>query len=222
MSERPLVSRPPRFLNNRSVRNGVDFRELKRAGTAVFLGTGQFAFFLVLAEIYYPGYDVSSNFVSDLGATCRQGACEFFQPSSSVFDVSVALLGVGLLVAAYYLLKGSGSKPLPAFVALAGLGAVGVGVFNESYSGLHVFFSGLTFVAAGMQAILVYKVAKRPYSLLSAFMGVVSLAATALYVTGTYLGLGPGGMERMVVYPVLINGIAFGGYLMGMGDGTQS
>lgn len=198
----------------------MDSRTLKEAGTAIFLGTGQFALFLVLAEVYYPGYDLSSNFVSDLGATCRDSTCRFVQPSSSIFDVSVALLGVALIVAAYYLAKGSGSKSLPVFEALAGLGAVGVGVFNESYSSVHVFFSGLTFVAAGIQAILVYKVAKRPYSLFSAFTGVVALTATALYVTGTYLGLGPGGMERMVVYPVLTSGIAFGGYLMGMGDAT--
>ncbi|MDG7005698.1 MAG: DUF998 domain-containing protein [Nitrososphaerota archaeon] len=196
-------------------------KAIKAAGTAIFLGTGQFVFFLVVAEVTYPGYDVSSNFISDLGATCSGGDCRFLQPSSSIFDVSIALLGLALLAASYYLWKGSGSRALPVFEALAGLGAVGVGGFNESYGEAHVFFSGLTFVAGGIQAILVYKVAKPPYSAFSAMAGVVTLVATALYVTGTYLGLGAGGMERVVVYPVLISGTALGGYLMGRADAHE-
>lgn len=200
----------------------MDAPTLKKAGTVLFLGIGQFAFFLILAEIYYPGYDVSTNFISDLGATCKGGTCRFVQPSSDIFDVSMVLLGVALLFTAYYVWKGSGSRSLPAFEALAGVGAMGVGIFNESFGGAHVFFSALTFVAAGIQALLVYKVAKPPYSYFSGFTGVVTLAATALYASDTYLGLGQGGMERVVVYPVLVSGIAFGGYLMALGDAYGS
>jgi hypothetical membrane protein len=191
---------------------------LKRAGTCMFVGTGQFAFFFVLAEIYYPGYDVSTNFISDLGATCRSGVCKFVQPSSDIFNVSIVLLGVTLLFAAYYLLKGSGSRALPLFDTLAGIGAMGVGIFNESFGSAHVFFSAFTFVAAGIQALLVFRVAKAPFSLFAALTGLVTLVATVLYGTDTYIGLGQGGMERMVVYPVLIGGVAFGGYLMALGD----
>jgi hypothetical membrane protein len=198
----------------------VDAPSLKRAGTLLFLGTGQFAFFFVLSEIYYPGYDVSADVVSDLGATCKGGICKFVQPSSDIFNASIVLMGVMLLFVGYYLSKGSGSKALPLFEALAGVGAMGVGIFNESYGSAHVFFSAITFVAAGVQALLVFKVAKAPYSYFSAVTGMVTLAATVLYATDTYLGLGPGGMERMVVYPVLIGGIAFGGYLMALGDAS--
>ncbi len=191
---------------------------MKRAGTCMFVGTGQFAFFFVLAEIYYPGYDVSTNFISDLGATCRSGVCKFVQPSSDIFNVSIVLLGVTLLFAAYYLLKGSGSRAISLFDTLAGIGAMGVGIFNESFGSAHVFFSAFTFVAAGIQALLVFRVAKAPFSLFAALTGLVTLVATVLYGTDTYIGLGQGGMERMVVYPVLIGGVAFGGYLMALGD----
>jgi hypothetical protein len=37
-----------------------------------------------------------------------------------------------------------------------------------------------------------------------------------LYISKNFLGLGNGGMERMIVYPVLTWGISFGGYLLGM------
>jgi hypothetical membrane protein len=196
----------------------MDATGLKRAGTLLFLGVGQFAFFFVLAEIYYPGYDVSSNVVSDLGATCQAGVCKFVQPSSDIFNASIIVMGVLLLFVGYNLWKASASRALSLFEVLAGIGAIGVGIFNESFGKVHVFFSAFTFVSAGIQAILVVKVAKPPYSYFSAVTGVVTLVATVLYATDTYLGLGQGGMERMVVYPVLISGIAFGGYLMALGD----
>ncbi len=196
----------------------MDGQSLKRAGIVIFLGSVQFAFGFVLAEIYYPGYSVSANYISDLGATCRNGVCTFFQPASTIFNSSIVLLGGLLFFGAYFLWNGYGSRALSFFIALSGVGAVGVGVFNESYGAAHVFFSALTFVSTGIQAILVFRVAKSPMSYFSMVTGLLTLAATLLYSAGVYLGLGAGGMERMVVYPVLLGGIAFGGYLMGVGD----
>ena len=196
----------------------VDGQALKRAGTILFVGAGQFVFFLVLAEIYYPGYSVSMNTISDLGATCKSGTCNFAQPSSDIFNASVVLLGITLLFAAYYIWKGSGSKSLPFFEMLTGIGAMGVGIFNESYGMIHLFFSAFVFTSAGIQALLVFKVAKAPYSYFSIIAGITTLVAIVLYGTHTYLGLGQGGMERMIAYPTLVSGIAFGSYLMALGD----
>ena len=197
----------------------TEARSLKRAGTLFVVGIGQFVVFLVLAEVYYPGYDVSANTISDLGATCSAGACKFVRPSSEIFDASIVVLGLLLLPGAYCLWKGSGSKGLPFFIALAGIGSLGVGILNESFGGLHDLVSGLTFISAGIQALLVYKVAKPPFSYFLALAGVMTLVATILYATDTYLGLGQGGMERMVIWPALTGGLALGGYLMGIGDG---
>jgi len=209
----------PKFLNNRLVpRGGVDAPSLKRAGTILFVGVAQFAFFFALAEIYYPGYDVSVQTISDLGATCEGGVCKFVQPSSDIFNASIVLLGIMLLFTAYYLRKGSGSEALSLFEMLSGIGAVGVGVFNESYGVAHIFFSSFTFFSIGIQALFVFRVAKAPFSYFSAATGVTTLVAIVLYGTNTYLGLGQGGMERMIVYPVLIGGLAFGGYLMAIGE----
>jgi hypothetical membrane protein len=196
----------------------MDIQSLKRAGTILFVGVGQFAFCFALAEIYYPGYDVSVQTISDLGATCKSGVCKFVQPSSDIFNASVVLLGITLLLTAYYIWKGSGSRALSFFEFLSGIGAMGVGIFNESYGGAHVFFSAFTFFSTGIEALLVFKVAKPPFSYFSMVAGAVALAAIVLYGTDTYLGLGQGGMERMIVYPVLIGGLAFGGYLMALGE----
>jgi hypothetical protein len=70
-------------------------------------------------------------------------------------------------------------------------------------------------------------VLKRPFSLISIVLGVMTLGALALfslgiiasgsitsdiaYDSGFYLGLGPGGMERMIIYPALMWLVGFSG-----------
>jgi len=51
----------------------------------------------------------------------------------------------------------------------------------------------------------------RPFSFL---MGIVTLTAIVLSVSHNYMGLGPGGMERMILYPFALWAVGFGGYLM--------
>ena len=56
---------------------------------------------------------------------------------------------------------------------------------------------------------------KPPLSYFSVFLGIVSLSALVLFASGTYLGLGKGGMERMVAYPALLWVVGFGCYQIG-------
>jgi hypothetical membrane protein len=194
----------------------MDGPSLKRAGVALVVGAGQFVLFLTLAEVLYPGYSVSTNTISDLGATCSRGACRFVQPSSDIFDASVIVLGAMLIFTAYSIWTGSGPWSLSVFEMLTGVGAIGVGVFNESYGSVHFFFSAFVFISGSIQAILQYRVAKPPFSYFSIVAGAISLVAIVLYGGHAYLGLGQGGMERMIAYPMLVSGIAFGGYMLAL------
>jgi len=107
-------------------------------------------------------------------------------------------------------------------VLLAGAGAVGVGVFTEKApDGLHSIVSFITFLFAALSAILAFRVLRPPLSYLSVLLGVGSLLALGLYISKNYFDLGNGGMERMIVYPVLAWGIGFGGYLLGMAHGNE-
>jgi hypothetical membrane protein len=63
-------------------------------------------------------------------------------------------------------------------------------------------------------AIAAAKIVKSPFSHFSILMGIASITALFLYGANIYLGLGPGGMERMIAYPVILWAISFGGYLM--------
>ena len=214
----PNVKLSPKLLNNRLLpRNGVDTPSLKRAGTILFLGVGSSRSSSPWLDLLPWLRRLRPDHKRPWGHL--QGRrLQFVQPSSDVFNASVAILGIALLVTAYFLWKGSGYKALTLFEGLAGIGCIGIGTFNESYGGTHVFFSAFTFFSIGIQALFVYKVAKAPLSYFSAAAGVITLLAIVLYGTDTYLGLGQGGMERMIVYPVLIGGLAFGGYLMAIGE----
>jgi hypothetical membrane protein len=77
-----------------------------------------------------------------------------------------------------------------------------------------VIVSFITFFFGGLGVIAAAKIVKSPFSYFSILMGIASITALVLYGANIYLGLGPGGMERMIAYPVLLWAISFGGYLM--------
>jgi len=203
-----------------------------KAGIAIFVGAIQFSIGLILSEIVYSTsgplntsgsgnttgyiYSVSNNYVSDLGANCRT-ACTAV-PSAYLFDISIALLGLLILVGAYYLNRAFHWRPATFLIALAGIGALGVGLFPETTGIWHSLFSLVVFLFAGLTAVVTARFQKRPLSYFSVILGLFTLAALLLYIGGEYLGLGPGGMERMVVYPVLVWSLGFGGHLMAMDD----
>ena len=191
-----------------------------KAGIAIFVGAVQFSIGLILAEIYYPLYDVSTNYVSDLGATCPTlQTCVIKQPTSTIFNTSIIILGLLILVGAYFLQRAFRWKPATTMIALAGIGALGVGLFPETTGIWHSIFSLIVFLFAGLGALVTARFQRKPMFYFSIILGLFTLVALVLYMGSAYLGLGPGGMERMVVYPVLVWSIGFGGHLMAI-DGT--
>jgi hypothetical membrane protein len=186
---------------------------LKTAGLLLFAGGTQFILALTVAEALFPGYSISGNHISDLGADCNP-ACAIVQPSATIFDVSVFLLGLAGLVAGYLILT-SRYRLVGLLTVLGSLGAVGVGVFPETTGALHVLVSFVAFFFTGLAALSSYRIVRPPISYLSAVLGAVTLVALVLYASGAYLGLGPGGMERMVAYPGVIWVIGVGANLMG-------
>ena len=208
-----------------------------KAGIAIFVGAVQFSISLILSEIVYSTsgplntsgsgnttgyiYSVSNNYVSDLGGNCRPwsippsstATCTAV-PSAYLFDISIALLGLLFLVGAYYLDRAYHWRPATIVIALAGIGALGVGLFPETAGIWHILFSLVAFLFAGLMAVLTARFQKKPMSYFSVILGLVTLAALVLDIGGEYLGLGAGGMERMVLYPVLVWSLGFGGHLM--------
>jgi hypothetical membrane protein len=177
------------------------------AGLLLFLAIFQFFMFFRVAESIYPGYSVSNNYISDLGVG----------PAASVFNTSIVVLGLAVMAAAYLALPAFRSRVLSVLVGLAGFGATGVGVFPENVPVLHTVMSFITFFFAGVAAVYAARVFKQAMGVLSLISGLTSLTALALFATNNYLGLGHGGMERLIVYPVLSWGLLIAGYLLTAG-----
>jgi hypothetical membrane protein len=193
----------------------LDRGSLRKAGTLLFVAGAQFSILLIVAEAVFPEYSVSGNYISDLGVWSR--------PSAIIFNPSIMVFGFFLLLGAYYVQRSSKMFPFSAFLGLAGLGALGVGIFPEDtflVNGIpliHSIFALFAFVFGGIAAVTCYKVVRGPFRYLSALLGVASLVALVLFTLTEsygYLGLGVGGMERMIVYPTQLWIIGFGGYML--------
>jgi hypothetical membrane protein len=192
----------------------------KVAGTLFFIAVTQFVLCLTIAEALYPGYSVSDNYISDLGVG----------PSAIVFNSSVFLLGLLLLAGTYFQRHNPNFKTLNMLLLLMAIGAMGVGIFTKDFTLAHGAVSSAAFFFAGLSAIASFKVLPKPLSLISIILGAMTLTALALFSSGMltsgsltsttaydspfYMGLGPGGMERMIVYPALMWLAAFGGHLV--------
>jgi hypothetical membrane protein len=193
---------------------------LKRAGILLFVGAAQFLVFLVISESVYPNYNVSSQPISDLGATCIQGSC-YIPNSSAIFDSTVFVLGLLSFIGAFFIYI-SRSRLVGGLAAVAAWGVMGVGIFPETTGSLHVVVSFIAFFFGAVSAIVSFKMVRPPLSFLNIILGVIALVALGLYASGTYLGLGPGGMENLVTFPDVIWVLGFGSYLMAHQQDTTS
>jgi hypothetical membrane protein len=187
-----------------------------KAGVAIFVGSVQFSIGLILSEISFPNYNVSTNYVSDLGAFCPASGPCVIEPSALIYNTSAVLLGLLILVGDFFLNREFSYKPVTVIVAITAVGAMGVGLFPETTGVVHGIFSLVVFLFAGLTAIVTARLQRKPMFYFSIILGLFTLVALVLYIGGEYLGLGPGGMERMVVYPVLVWSIGFGGHMMAM------
>ncbi len=198
--------------------NSMNNRAL--AGAFMFVGAVQFMFGMLLSEFFYPGYSVSVNYISDLGAMCRD-TCTVYQPSAFIFNTSATFLGIFIILSAFCLWREFRSYLISIFIGLSGLGSFGIGLFPETAGNLHDIVSLIALLFGGLSAIAVWKTVRNPFSYFSAFLGIVSFAALVSFGSNNYLGLGLGGMERIIAYPVLFWAIGFGGYLMASQDSTH-
>jgi hypothetical membrane protein len=176
----------------------------KVAGVFFFIAASQFILGLIVAEALYPGYSISTNYISDLGVGS----------SSMVFNVSIFLLGLLSIIGTYYLQRAFNLKVVTILLTITAVAAMGVGIFTENSEPMHMGASFFVFLFSGLSAISSCRLMKYPFNIISILLGLMSLLALILFIGNIYFGLGVGGMERMIVYPILIWMIGFGGFLI--------
>ena len=179
---------------------------LRSPGLWLFLAGLELLFMVHLSEMLYPGYSISEDYISDLGVGPM--------PSRAVFASAVILFGVMVIVAASLFRRRSERSMIWLLLLLSGIGAIGVGVFDmDSWPWIHRVSALLAFLFGNVAALYSRRLVRPPVSHVFAVLGLVGLSALALFGAGIYLGLGIGGMERMILYPAMCWAIGFGAYL---------
>ncbi|MCI4350806.1 MAG: DUF998 domain-containing protein [Thermoplasmata archaeon] len=194
-------------------------RAARFGGFALLIGSLQFVLAMVVVQAMYPGYTDFGNYVSDLGGS--------HSPWAWLFDDSIRVLGIlgvvgAILIRSAIPTRTSGRVGL-GFLMVASIGAFLVGTYPEGSpqlgSNIHGLVSAVTFIASAI-ALLALGPAMlrdtrwegfRGYTFLS---GVVTLIALLLFLAGIYPGLGPGGMERVIIAPILLWAIVAGTHLL--------
>ena len=191
---------------------GVAFAPRTLAGVCFFTLAAQFMTAIMLAAAMVPGYDFRGAAISDLGV---------FPETALLFNVSLILVGLLNLAGGYFFYRMHGKRWLLALFALAGVGAIGAGLFPLDTGGLHGLAALLAFVFFNVQAIgsaTRLRGVMRALAALAGGLGLVFVVLMALGDGGNTAAFGPlghGGTERMIVYPVMLWLVALGGYLVG-------
>ncbi len=174
------------------------------AGLLFFLGSVEFLLGMLIAEASLPTYSIAKNYISDLGVGS----------TAVVFNTSIVVLGLLSLSGAYFYHRTHRTLWITLPFVLAGIGPIGVGLFNENTGVPHLVFALISFLFGGFAAILSSFRVRPPFRYLSILLGILGLAALVLFEAGQYAGIGACGMERLIAYPILLWETALGGYLM--------
>jgi hypothetical membrane protein len=179
------------------------------SGSAILMG-------IVTAEALYPtAYSTHHNTVSDLAAMRPDNLIR--QPSAAIFNWTMIVAGLLIIVAAYYLYRAFQKRTVPIPTALLGIGILGVGIFPGNHLAPHQLFSMLAFTAGSIAALLSWKVLNSPLRYITLALGTaasVSLVLGIFFIDWAPVArLGEGGIERWIAYPVVLWMVGFGAWL---------
>jgi hypothetical membrane protein len=186
--------------------------DVRRAGFLLSFAGVDFILAVMVLEAIYPGYSVHHNAVSDLLAVGTG--------TSLIGEPALFLAAIAWIVGAYYLYRNTGRTGVLILNLLPGTGLLVAVLSPENVNIiLHSLGAVLAFIPGPFAAILSYRNVRSPFRYYALALGFVSLVGTVIYF-GAYetalvqQGLGPGGWERVIVYPLLIWLIGYGSYLL--------
>ena len=192
-------------------------------GPLLYISSFQYFFIQFVVSLRWsPPYSLKRDTISDLGNTAcgRFNGRYICSPLHTLMNVSFVVLGVTMVAGSVLVWRGLSSARARslgfAFMGIGGIGVVLVGLFPEnSVSALHGIGSALPFLIGNVGVLMLGFSLKLPVvlRLLTLITGAVALTALVFYASTHYLGLGEGGIERLVAYPQTIWLVAFGAYL---------
>ncbi|HET9083747.1 MAG TPA: DUF998 domain-containing protein [Candidatus Limnocylindrales bacterium] len=190
--------------------DGFAAGDRRLSGIALSAISSSFLLVTMLAASIAPGYDFHGAAISDLGVIAE---------TATLFNLLLVAIGA-MNIAAGYLLYRRQHRAVLVIYVLAGIGAIGAGMFPLSTGGLHGLFALMAFVGFNLEVIGSAMPLVGPMRVLGVAAGAVGLAYAAVMVAGdsgnaaVFGPIGHGGTERMIAYPAMLWLLAFGGYLM--------
>lgn len=189
--------------------------QVRVAGLLLMVATAQFFVAMAVEADLRPGYSDSANTISDLGVNINGWSYAW------IFNSSIILLGILTFVAVLLLIPIFPRRRLATlaevFLMIGIAGAIAVGIFTEqTYPQYHAhdIASIVTFLFANFGLLFMGIAMFRDpvwdfHAPLTLILGLVAVLSLADYVASWlaksgYLGLGEGGLERVVAFPVLI------------------
>lgn len=167
---------------------------------------------LMIGAAVRPDYDFREAAISDLGV---------FPETALLFNGSLALVAGLNLFAGYYFYRVHGQRWLFGLFVAGSVGALGTGLFPLGTGPLHQLFAFVAFLFFNLEAVGSGLWAGGILRYLSIGVGLIGLLFLAVFVLGSsgvpvvFGLLGYGGTERMIIYPPLLWGLVFGGFLLG-------
>jgi hypothetical membrane protein len=207
-------------------------RSVRHGAILWFVGVLQFIVAMIVTQLGwnssapYGAYSLQNNYISDLGAVyCGlYSGREICSPWHDVFNVSIVLMGVLLILGTLLIRTGFPARASRSLglglLMIAGVGAIGVGLSPEDVDLTVHSISALLAFLFGNLALIVLGIAMfrdtrwdgfRAFSL---FCGLIGLIALGLFLGKAYGPLGVGGMERLIVAPVLLWALVCSVHLM--------
>ena len=197
----------------------------KLVGALLWISSLQyFIIQLIVISAWTVPHSWANNFISDLGNTeCGDYAgLAVCSPLHPLMNLSFVIFGVTMAFGSVFLKRTFASSRFSraAFILMmfSGIGTVMVGLFPENtVNSLHVVGAFLGLGIGNLSVLLLgislnrIHVIMRTYTIVSAMM---SLGAFALFSLEVHLGLGRGGMERLISYPFTIWMVTFGLYAL--------
>jgi len=181
------------------------------AGVVFVVLAAQFLTVTMLAAAIAPDYAFRTAAISDLGV---------IPETALLFNASLVLAGLLNVLGGYYLYTLHDTRWLLALFVLAGIGAIGAGLVPLDAGDLHGVFALLAFLFMNLEVVGTATRTRGGLRMLLAAAGVIGLVFVGVMilgdagVAGVFDIIGHGGVERMIVYPVMFALLALGGGLL--------
>ncbi|MFW9847734.1 MAG: DUF998 domain-containing protein [Candidatus Thorarchaeota archaeon] len=181
----------------------MEYKNENVAGILIFFTLIQWYFVEYILSYLEPGYNFSTEYISELGAPGATNA--------AIFNASIVLVGIGLISGSYFLYRASASETIfpnrlfAILMMLFGICFIGVGLAPlhayPDYVPLpfHIIFGNIAQAVRIIAIFVSVKITKPPLSYALLILGVISFVTQILFLTQLDLGLGAGGNQRLDV-----------------------